>query len=90
MMQFKEHLFTKNDFETKIYRTFFASQFLVNAEKLFANKLISSEAYEKIESCRYALLNLRWRVQEILPVKEMGVAAVVSFYSSAAHSMSTQ
>lgn len=89
-LQFKEHIFTRNDFETKIYRTFFASQFLVNSEKLFANKLISAESYEKIESCRCALLNLKWRVQEILPVKEMGVAAVVSFYSSTPHSMSTK
>ena len=89
-LQFKEHLFMRNDFETKIYRTFFASQFLTNAEKLFANKLISAKSYEKIEACRYALLNLKWRVQEILPVKEMGVAAVVSYHSSAAHCMRTK
>lgn len=89
-LQFKEHLFSQTDFETKIYRTFFASQFLVNSEKLYANKLISDESYEKIESCRYALLNLKWSIQEILPVKDMGVAAVVSFFSSASHSMITR
>jgi len=89
-LQFKEHLFSHTDFETKIYRTFFASQLLVNSEKLYANKLISSESYEKIESCRYALLNLKWSIQEVLPVKEMGVAAVVSFFSSAPHSMITR
>lgn len=89
--QFKEHLFTNEDaFETKIYRTFFASQLLNNAEKLYANDLLSDVDYEKIENCRYALLNLKWVHNEILPVKELGVAAVVSFRSIASHSLSTK
>ena len=89
-LQFKNHVFTSEDFETKIYRTFFASQLLVNSEKLFANDLITPEVYEAIESCRYALLNLNWNIKEILPIKEMGVAAVVSFYSNANHSFATK
>ncbi|MDO4801374.1 MAG: DUF87 domain-containing protein, partial [Prevotellaceae bacterium] len=89
-MQFKEHLFIKNDFETKIYRTFFASQFLTNAEKLFANNLLDSTAYDTIENCRYALLNLKWNIQEILPLQKMGVAAVISFFGTAVRSMTTK
>ncbi len=88
--QFKEHLFEKNDFESKIYRTFFASQFLTNADKLYANKLMTSENYSIIETCRYSLLNLRWSIKEILPLQKMGVAAVVSFYGTAAKSMTTR
>lgn len=89
--QFKEHLFNNEDaFETKIHRTFFASQLLTNAEKLYANDLLSETDYERIEACRYALLNLKWKHKEILPVKELGVAAVVSFFSTASHSISTK
>ncbi|MCD8290639.1 MAG: DUF87 domain-containing protein, partial [Prevotella sp.] len=89
-MQFKEHLFQKTDFESKIYRTFFASQFLVNSDKLYANKLLTQEVYDTIDSCRYALLNLKWDINEVLPQKEMGVAAVVSFISTASHSIETK
>ena len=88
--QFKEHLFTRDDFETKIYRTFFASQFLANAEKLSANNLMNITNYNTVESCRFALLNLKWNIQEILPLKKMGVAAVVSFYGTATRSMTTR
>lgn len=89
--QFKKYLFINEDaFETKIYRTFFASQLLNNAEKLHANDLMSAIDYQKIENCRYALLNLKWQHQEILPVRELGVAAVVSFFSTASHLVSTQ
>lgn len=89
--QFKEHLFNNEDaFETKIHRTFFASQLLTNAEKLYANDLLSETDYERIEACRYALLNLKWKHKEILPVKELGVAALVSFFSTASHSISTK
>lgn len=89
--QFKEHLFKNEDeFETKIRRTFFASQLLTNAEKLYANDLLPESEYEKIECCRYALLNLKWSHKEVLPVKELGVAAVVSFFSTAPHSISTK
>ena len=88
--QFKEHLFAKDDFETKIYRTFFASQFLANAEKLSANNLMNITNYNAVESCRFALLNLKWNIQEILPLQKMGVAAVVSFFGTAARSMTTR
>lgn len=89
--QFKEHLFkSKDEFETKIRRTFFASQLLTNAEKLYANDLLPESNYEQIERCRYALLNLKWSHKEVLPVKELGVAAVVSFFSTAPHSISTK
>lgn len=87
---FKEHLFMKDDFETKIYRTFFASQFLINAEKMFANNLMDESVYRTIESCRYALLNMMWAIGEILPVKKMGVAALVSFHDTSAHGMTTK
>ena len=87
--QLKEHLFGDTNFTKNIYRTFFASQFLTNAEKLNANSLLSDEEYNKIEQYRYELLNLKYTLQEKLPVKEMGSAAIISFFSHASHSLST-
>ena len=87
--QLKQHLYGESSFVKNIYRTFFASQFLTNAEKLNANSLLSDEEYAMIEECRFDLLNLNYSLMEQLPVKEMGNAAVVSFFSSAPHSLST-
>lgn len=87
--QIKDHLFGEDNFAKKIFRTFFASQFLVNAEKLRSNELMSEEAYVKIEQCRYRLLNLQYTLREGLPVVEMGRAALVSFFSDASHSLRT-
>ena len=87
--QLKEHLFGDANFTKNIYRTFFASQFLTNAEKLNANSLLLDEEYKEIEKFRYELLNLQYTLQEKLPVKEMGCAAIISFFSHASHSLST-
>lgn len=88
-IQLKAHLFGDTNFTKNIYRTFFASQFLTNAEKLNANNLLSDEEYQEIEKFRFELLNLKYTLKEKLPVKEMGCAAIVSFYSHASHSLST-
>ena len=88
-IQLKEHLFGVANFTKNIYCTFFASQFLTNAEKLNANNLLSDEEYQEIEKFRFELLNLKYTLKEKLPVKEMGSAAIVSFYSHATHSLST-
>ena len=88
-LQLKEHLFGNANFTKNIYRTFFASQFLTNAEKLNANGLLSDDEYQEIERFRFELLNLKYTLKEKLPVKEMGSAAIVSFYSHATHSLST-
>lgn len=88
-LQLKEHLFGEANFTRNIYRTFFASQFLTNAEKLNANNLLSDKEYQEIEKFRFELLNLKYTLKEKLPVKEMGSAAIVSFYSHATHSIST-
>ena len=85
----KDNLLGDDNFTKKIFRTFFASQFLVNAEKLHANGLMRQGDYDMIDSCRYRLLNLKYRLCSELPVKEMGNAALVSFYSQAPHSMRT-
>ena len=87
-LQLKEHLFGDANFTKNIYRTFFASQFLTNAEKLNANKLLSDDEYKEIEQFRFELLNLKYTLKEKLPVKEMGSAAIVSFFSHATHSLS--
>lgn len=87
--QLKEHLFGEANFTKNIYRTFFTSQFLTNAEKLNANSLLSDEDYQEIERYRFELLNLKYTLQEKLPVKEMGIAAVVSFFSHASHCLRT-
>lgn len=88
-LQLKEHLFGDANFTKNIYRTFFASQFLTNAEKLNANKLLSDDEYKEIEQFRFELLNLKYTLKEKLPVKEMSSAAIVSFFSHATHSIST-
>lgn len=88
-LQLKKHLFGDANFTKNIYRTFFASQFLTNAEKLNANSLLSDDEYQEIEKFRFELLNLKYSLKEKLPVKEMGSAAIVSFYSHATHSLST-
>ena len=88
-LQLKKHLFGDANFTKNIYRTFFASQFLTNAEKLNANSLLSDDEYHEIEKIRFELLNLKYSLNEKLPVKEMGSAAIVSFYSHATHSLST-
>lgn len=88
-IQLKEHLFGKANFTKNIYRTFFATQFLTNAEKLNANSLLSDTLYENIEKYRYDLLNLKYTLNENLPVKEMGCAAIISFYSHASHCLKT-
>lgn len=87
--QLKEHLFGDGNFTKNIYRTFFASQFLTNAEKLNANSLLLDNEYNEIEKYRYELLNLQYTLQEKLPEKEMGSAAIISFYSHASHSLIT-
>ena len=87
--QLKVHLFGDANFTKNIYRTFFASQFLTNAEKLNANNLLSDEEYQEIEKFRFELLNLKYTIKEKLPVLEMGCAAIVSFYSHAPHSLYT-
>ena len=88
-IQLKEHLFGEGNFIKNIYRTFFATQFLTNAEKLNANSLLSDTLYDYIEKYRYELLNLKYTLNDKLPEKEMGCAAIISFYSHAAHCLKT-
>lgn len=87
--QFRKQLFGEPNFVKNIYRSFFATQFLTNAEKLNANSLLSDEKFAEIEKYRFDLLNLNYIIEDKLPIKEMGDAAVVSFYSQASHSMKT-
>lgn len=72
-------------FVKKVYKTFFASQFLANAEKLKANTLLSEEDYEIIESFRFDLLNGSYAIAEKLPNETSGVAALVTFNSDTNH-----
>lgn len=88
-IQLKEHLFGNTNFTKNIYRTFFATQFLTNAEKLNANSLLPDTLYENIEKYRYELLNLKYTLNEKLPEKKMGCAAIISFYSHASHFLKT-
>ena len=87
--QIREHILGDENFTKKVFRTFFASQFLVNAEKLHANNLLNNSDYAIIEKYRYRLLNLKYTINEELPVAELGNAALVSFYSQAPHSIRT-
>lgn len=87
--QLRDHLYGEETFLKKIYKTFFASQLLTNAEKLNANQLLCNKEYEIIEECRYQLLNVQYELVDELPVKEMGHAAVVSFFAQASHDLHT-
>ena len=87
--QIRDHLLGDDNFTKKVFRTFFASQFLVNAEKLHANNLMNDSNYMIIDKYRYRLLNLKYTINEALPVAEIGNAALVSFYSQASHSIRT-
>lgn len=82
---FREHIIEGDGFIKDIYRTFFASIFLSNSEKLAANDLMSKEDYEVIESLRYRLLNSEYHIESDLPSDKgnIGKAAVISFHRNA-------
>lgn len=79
----RDNLMEADGFINEIYRTFFASVFLSNAEKLVANKLMPQETYEVIEHQRYRLLNAEYRIAGDIPTVNgnIGKAAVISFHS---------
>ena len=88
---FRQHLLEDEGFILRVYRTFFASVFLSNAEKLAANGLMSREDYEVIEGCRYRLLNSQYSIGLDLPRDngDIGKAAVISFHNGDVPDIST-
>lgn len=80
----KDTLMVDGGFVNDVYRTFFASQLLTNADKLWANGLIPEEEYRFINSCRFHLLNMDYTLCEKMKCKEMGYAATVAFVGSSA------
>ncbi len=84
----RQRLFGELTFVKEVYRTFFATQVLTNSEKMRANGLFSEEAFQRIDNCRYDLLNAKYEIVDKLPMEDMGVAALVSF-SLDANSIST-
>lgn len=80
----KETLLADGGFVNDVYRTFFASQILTNADKLWANGLITEEEHSFINSCRFHLLNMDYTLSEKMKCKEMGYAATVAFVGSSA------
>lgn len=80
----KDTLLIDGGFANDVYRTFFASQVLTNADKLWANGLISEEEYRFISSCRFHLLNMDYTLCEKMKCREMGYAATVAFVGSSA------
>ncbi|MCQ2163596.1 MAG: DUF87 domain-containing protein [Bacteroidales bacterium] len=83
----RENLTGERTFIKDVYKTFFASQFLSNADKLMANGLIGQDEYTKIEKHRYELLNLKYSIREG-GLKELGHAALVSYHSDDHHALS--
>ena len=84
----KETLLVDGGFVNDIYRTFFASQVLTNADKLWANGLIPEEEYRFINDCRFNLLNMGYTISKRMKCKEMGYAATVAFVGSSAPDVS--
>lgn len=86
----KEHLLGESGFTKDIYKTFFASQFLTNADKLKANGLISDKNYDTISKYRFNLLNVAYEITDDVKDKNIGHAALVYFYSSVQHKLETK
>jgi DNA phosphorothioation-dependent restriction protein DptH len=86
----KEHLLGKSNFTKDIYKTFFASQYLANADKLYANDLLSKEDYDLISDYRFNLLNVEFEITDDVFDPSIGHAALVYFYSSVQHSLQTK
>jgi DNA phosphorothioation-dependent restriction protein DptH len=76
---FRDRLFGDLCFVKKIYRVFFASQLLANAHKLRANDLLPESDFKSIEEQRFKLLNADYKISRELPIKEMGVASLMTF-----------
>ena len=77
---FENTLLGEETFTNKVYRTFFASQYLTAADKLKANGLLGQKEYDVIEKLRFELLNLQFSVEKELPCSDIGKAGVVSFF----------
>ncbi len=80
----KRTLMEGRGFANDIYKTFFASQILTNAEKMWANNLIEESEYQFIENCRFRLLNLDYVIANEMKCRTMGCAATISFVGSSA------
>ena len=87
--QLRKNLYGESEFTKNVFKTFFATQFLANAEKLNANCLIESEIYEIIEKYRYDLLNVNYSLGDTLPVASMGHAGLVIFATNNSREINT-
>lgn len=83
----KEHLLGERGFTKDIYKTFFASQYLANADKLFANNLLTEEEFDTISQYRFNLLNVEYEISDDVKDLSMGHAALVYFYTSVQHNL---
>ena len=86
----KEQLLGEHSFTKDIYKTFFASQYLANADKLYANDLLTKEEYDLISDYRFNLLNVEYEITDNVLDLSIGHAALVYFYSSVQHSLETK
>ena len=85
----KEHLMGNRGFTKDIYKTFFASQYLANADKLYANNLLTEEEFETISQYRFNLLNVEYDISDDVKDIAIGHAALVYFYTSVQHNLET-
>jgi len=83
----KEHLLGERGFTKDIYKTFFASQYLANADKLYANNLLTEEEFDTITQYRFNLLNVEYEISDDVKDLSMGHAALVYFYTSVQHNL---
>ena len=83
----KEHLLGERGFTKDIYKTFFASQYLANADKLYANNLLTEEEFDTISQYRFNLLNVEYEISDDVKDLSMGHAALVYFYTSVQHNL---
>lgn len=86
----KDHLLGRQGFTKDVYKTFFASQFLTNADKLKANDLLTEEEYDIISRYRFNLLNVEYEITDDVKNDYIGHAALVYFYSSVTHKLETK
>ena len=83
----KEHLLGERGFTKDIYKTFFASQYLANADKLYANNLLTEDEFDTISQYRFNLLNVEYEISDDVKDLSMGHAALVYFYTSVQHNL---
>lgn len=81
----RDNLTGERNFSKDVYRAFFASMLLGNADKLRANRLLDQSAFDRLQEHRYRLLDGDFELSVSLPEEDLGIAALVTINQYPAH-----